>query len=294
MNISKSLIEKTVIFTLLIIFSISLTSSCNRSSLFDEQRAFGYIEKQLSFGFRIPGSMASLDTSVFIRNTLENNGWNVAFEEFEYDGVRIRNIIASKDDSEPELILGAHYDTRQTSDREESVFEQDNPVPGANDGASGTALLLELSHHLKDTNKSIWLVFFDAEDQGNLAGWPWSLGAEYFAGNLSILPKKVVVVDMVGDNDLNIFMEKNSSHALNEEIWSVAESLGYGNIFIDQSKYALIDDHLPFINRGVSSALLIDFDYPYWHTNEDSLDKVSSESLKIVGEVLLSWISNYD
>jgi Zn-dependent M28 family amino/carboxypeptidase len=97
---------------------------------------------------------------------------------------------------------------------------------------------------------------------------------------------------MVADKDLNIYMEKNSDPILTEEIWSTAKNLGYGHIFIDQPKYALMDDHLPFINRGVPSALLIDFDYPYWHTNEDTLDKVSSESLKIVGEVLLNWILN--
>jgi Zn-dependent M28 family amino/carboxypeptidase len=107
-----------------------------------------------------------------------------------------------------------------------------------------------------------------------------------------MLPENVVIVDMIGDRDLQIFMEENSDPGLSKEIWSVARKLGYGNIFVAQTKYALIDDHLPFINRGVPSALLIDFDYPYWHTNEDTLDKVSSESLKIVGEVLLNFIVN--
>jgi Zn-dependent M28 family amino/carboxypeptidase len=262
--------------------------------MIDEQRMFRYMEKQISFGYRIPGSQASLDTSVFIHNILENNGWTVIFDEFEYDGVLIRNIIASQNDEQPDLILGAHYDTRQISDQEENINKRITPVLGANDGASGTALLLELSHHLKDSNESIWLVFFDAEDQGMLGGWPWSLGAEYFAGNLSTLPQRVVIVDMVADKDLNIYMEKNSDPILTEKIWSTAKNLGYGHIFIDQPKYAMIDDHLPFINLGVPSALLIDFDYPYWHTNEDTLDKVSAESLKIVGEVLLSWILNSD
>lgn len=290
----KRSIKEYIIITILIFFFLTLFSSYRRSLLIDEKRAFGYIEKQLAFGYRIPGSQASLDTSVFIRNVLENNSWNVTFEEFEYDGLRIRNIIASNSVSDPELILGTHYDTRQISDQEENVDKRVSPVLGANDGASGTALLLEFSHHLKVSSKSIWLVFFDAEDQGGLNGWPWSIGAEYFADKLTILPKKVVIVDMVGDKELNIFMEENSNPGLNDEIWSVAKKLGYGNIFVDQPKYALIDDHLPFINRGVPSALLIDFDYPYWHTNEDTLDKISSKSLKIVGEVLLSWILNSD
>lgn len=290
MNFLKKSINKYKAVTILFLISLILFSSCKPSIMIDEDRAFGYIEKQLSLGYRIPGSQASLDTSVFVRNVLENNGWNVIFQEFSYDGVRIRNIVAYLNNSEPELILGTHYDTRQISDQEENIEKKSNPVPGANDGASGTALLLELSHHLKDDGKSIWLVFFDAEDQGRLDGWPWSLGAESFAGSLTTLPKNVVIVDMIGDKDLQIFVEENSNPALSKEIWSVANKLGYENIFIDQTKYALIDDHLPFINRGVPSTLLIDFDYPYWHTNEDTLDKVASDSLKIVGEVLLSWI----
>jgi len=292
MNFLKRSIKKFKAVTILLLISLNLISSCKPSIMIDEDRAFGYIEKQLSNGYRIPGSQALRDTSVFIRSVLENNGWSVKFQEFNYDGVRIRNIIASNNVKDPDLILGAHYDTRQISDQEELDDKKTNPVPGANDGASGTALLLELSHHIKDSSKSIWLVFFDAEDQGKLDGWSWSLGAEYFAENLTILPENVVIVDMIGDRDLQIFMEENSDPSLSKEIWSVARKLGYGNIFVAQTKYALIDDHLPLINRGVPSALLIDFDYPYWHTNEDTLDKVSSESLKIVGEVLLNFIVN--
>lgn len=279
---------------LLIVFYTALLPSCKRTNFFDGQRAFVYIEKQLSFGYRIPGSQASIDTSIFIRDILEENGWTVSFQEFDYDGVSIRNIIATQNDSSSNVILGTHYDTRLISDQELTEGTQLIPVPGANDGASGTAILLELSHHIKEVDKSIWLVFFDAEDQGGIDGWQWSIGAEYFATNITSLPDSVVIVDMVGDKDLEIFKEKNSDPGLTEEIWAAAKNLGYGNIFLNLPKYAMIDDHMPFINRGVPSALLIDFDYPYWHTNEDTLDKVSSNSLKIVGEVLLSWIINSD
>ncbi|MBM3137666.1 MAG: M28 family peptidase [Chloroflexi bacterium] len=292
MNILKTSTKKPLINFLMIAISFFSLTSCQQHQLFDEQRAFSYLENQLSFGYRLPGSQASMDTSLYIQRILKENDWEVEFQEFEYEGVQIRNIVASNIPESPYLIIGAHYDTRQFSDQEVSDNAKLSPVPGANDGASGTAVLLELSNHLKDSNKSIQLVFFDAEDQGNINGWPWSLGAEYFAGNLEEYPEKVVIVDMVGDKDLNIFLEKNSDPELSKEIWSIAQSLEYGNAFIDQPKYAMIDDHIPFINLGIPSALLIDFDYPYWHTNEDTPDKVSAQSLRIVGEVLLKWISD--
>ncbi len=290
MNIFRTFYKKFK-FAIAILFLFTLTfTSCARSTHVQNQ-ALGYIEKQLSFGYRIPGSQASRDTSLFIRDVLENNGWNVTFQDFEFDNVPIHNVIASQNDSPPDVILGAHYDTRQISDQESTAEKKMTPVPGANDGASGTALLLELSGQLKSRDKNVWLVFFDAEDQGHINSWTWSLGAEYFANHLPAIPKAVIIVDMIGDKDLNIYKEVNSDQELNDEIWSTADELGYKNIFIDQPKYAMIDDHSPFLDKGIPSALLIDFDYPYWHTNEDTIDKVSGESLKIVGDVLLKWLS---
>jgi len=291
MNFSKRSIKRFLCKLFLLIFSIFIFTACSTNSQFDEQRAFGYLEKQLSFGYRIPGSQASLDSSQFIREILEENDWEVEFQDFAYEGVFIRNIIASNKSEPPYLIIGTHYDTRQFSDQEYSDKARLIPVPGANDGASGTAVMLELSNHLNNLNKSTQLVFFDAEDQGRINGWPWSLGAEYFARSLLEFPEMVVIVDMVGDEDLNIFLEENSEPQLSSKIWSKAKDLGFGDVFIDQTKYALIDDHLPFINLGIPSSLIIDFDYPYWHTNQDTLDKISAQSLKIVGEVILKWIS---
>ncbi len=97
---------------------------------------------------------------------------------------------------------------------------------------------------------------------------------------------------MLGDDDLQVFKEKNSDPALSNEIWTAAKKIGYGNYFKDKQKYALIDDHLPFVNQGIPAALLIDFDYPYWHTTSDTLDKVSIRNLEIVFEVMLEWINS--
>jgi Zn-dependent M28 family amino/carboxypeptidase len=165
-------------------------------------------------------------------------------------------------------------------------------VTGANDGASGVAVLLELARVLpEEAAQTTWLVFFDAEDQGNISGWDWILGSRLFAESLEQLPEAVVIVDMVGDANLQLPREGNSDEAVASEIWAAAAELGYADIFRDEIKYHMLDDHIPFIERGIPAVDIIDFDYPYWHTSEDTLDKVSAESLQVVGDALLSWLT---
>ena len=105
-------------------------------------------------------------------------------------------------------------------------------------------------------------------------------------------PDSVIILDMIGDKDLNIYMEGNSDPDLNNEIWRVASELGYSQ-FIPKYKYNLIDDHIPFLNAGIRAVDVIDFNYPYWHTVEDTADKVSAESLQIVGETIVKWLEQY-
>jgi hypothetical protein len=249
------------------------------------------IQKQLSVSSRIPGSDASQLTAKYFKDYLESFGWNVEYQEFYFDGIILRNVIAKNSSNPPQLIIGTHYDTRQYSDQDPVKSKQSMPVPGAIDGASGSALILELGRLTIDEDLSIWLVFFDGEDQGNINGWQWSVGAEYFARNLKEKPDRVVILDMLGDKDLKIYKEMNSDLELSNEIWTIAGGLGYANSFIDEQKHSFIDDHLPFINIGIPTALLIDFDYPYWHTTSDTLDKVSESNLGIVLEVMLEWIN---
>jgi len=186
----------------------------------------------------------------------------------------------------PIIILGAHYDTRPYADYD--PVDKNQPILGANDGASGVAVLLELARSLDEgkIQKEIWLVFFDAEDRGKLDGWPFSVGAEFFARELEETPEYVVVIDMIGDTDQNIFFEHNSDPALQKQIWTVAARLGYQEYFIPKYKWRLVDDHLPFAKRGITAVDIIDFDYPHWHTTQDTPDKVSPESLQRVGRVL--------
>jgi Zn-dependent M28 family amino/carboxypeptidase len=178
------------------------------------------------------------------------------------------------------------------NDAETPLSELSQPVPGANDGASGVAVLLEIARVLPDEENKIWLVFFDAEDQGNLDGWDWTLGSQAYANTLTITPQALVLLDMIGDADLNIYREGSSDITLKNEIWLTAANLGYSDQFINTEKYTIIDDHTPFLEKGIHAVDLIDFDYPYWHTTADTADKVSPQSLEIVGNVLLTWLKD--
>lgn len=259
-------------------------------SQFDGTRALGLAATQMMNGPRPPGTDASLATGSWIASTLEEAGWAVEVHAVEYRGVMLRNIVGRLGASpNGPVVLGTHYDTRPRADRD--PLDPSAPVPGANDGASGVAVLLELARVLPErlTDEEVWLVFFDGEDSGNLDGWEWHAGASAFAAQLTRIPQAVVVVDMVGDADLRLPVERNSDPALVEEIWRVAERLGAG-AFVEEPGSSIIDDHRPFVDRGIPAVNIIDIEYPYWHTTADTLDKISAESLAQVGQVLEAWI----
>ncbi len=203
----------------------------------------------------------------------------------------VLNIIAYRDNDQPHILLGAHYDTRMHADQDQDPKRRNDPVPGANDGASGVAVLLELARVLPTSQEvPVRLVFFDAEDNGNIPGWDWIMGSRLYADKMKVEPLGVVIVDMVGDKDLNLYRERNSTRRLQDQIWAVAHEQGYEDSFIDEKKYSILDDHTPFLEKGIPAVDIIDFDYPPWHTTQDTLDKVSPHSLDIVGETLLVWL----
>jgi Zn-dependent M28 family amino/carboxypeptidase len=271
---------------------ILITRSKNKES-FDEQQALTYVKHQVGLGARILGSAAHEAAANWIISTLLNQNWHVDVQEKTISGVSIKNIVAKKGTGTPWIIIGSHYDSRLYADRDLKRENWKLPVLGANDGASSVAILLELANVLQtNPDKQIWLVFFDAEDNGNIPGYSSSLGSQYFVSELNGKPDSVVILDMVGDKDLNIYMEQNSDPIINQEIWDVASALGYTQ-FIPSYKHAILDDHTPFIIAGIRAVDIIDFDYPFWHTTQDTLDKVSAESLKAVGDVILKWLEEY-
>ncbi|HXF86654.1 MAG TPA: M28 family peptidase [Anaerolineales bacterium] len=257
---------------------------------FSGARAYDDVLTQVAFGARTPGSEGHAKVRAWMREVLTEAGWQVEVQESEALGHPIFNLIAKRSDEPPQIILGAHYDTRLYADHDPDPSKRTEPVPGANDGASGVAVLLELARTLPEDTPPLWLVFFDAEDNGRIEGWDWILGSREFVRNNSVQPRAVIIVDMVGDADLNIYKERNSDPHLMDEIWAVAKELGYEDKFIPEYKYSILDDHTPFLEAGLRAIDIIDFDYPYWHTTADTPDKVSAESLEVVGRTLWTWL----
>jgi glutaminyl-peptide cyclotransferase len=264
---------------------------------FDGERAMQDVHYQMSLGPRTVGSQAHAQTVDWIVSELEQSGWEAQVQESQALGHPIRNVVGKWGQGRPWIVIGAHYDSRLVADQDPDPENRLLPVPGANDGASGVAVLLELARTLPDQLKSqnrsapqIWLVFFDAEDNGNLPGWDWILGSQAFVASLENYPDAAVVVDMIGDKDLNVYQERNSDPELTRQIWSQANSLGYSDRIIPQVKYTILDDHIPFRDAGIPAVDMIDFDYPYWHTRGDTADKVSADSLKVIGDTLTAWL----
>ena len=295
--------NKVIILTITALFLLAIwlipQAIKKPENSFNGELAYNFVEYQVALGPRTPGSNAHANAVSWIGAQLSKSGWMVEIQETKRMGQSINNVIGKMGVGQPWIILGAHYDSRLFADRDPNFTKRNLPVPGANDGASGVAVLLELSRVIPQyldndelNVKEIWLVFFDAEDNGNIPGWDWILGSQAFADELNgDFPDTVVIVDMVGDVDLNLYFEHNSDSVLSSQIWMEAAKLGYSNVFIPVKKHRVIDDHIPFLNKGIPAVDIIDIDYQYWHTTGDTTDKISSKSLDAVGETLLAWLA---
>ncbi len=264
-------------------------------STFDWYRAYDDVKYQMELGPRTPGSQAHAAEVQWLVSQLKQAGWQVEIQQATAMGHPIQNVVAKKGNAaKPWLILGAHFDSRMLADQDPNPANRTQPVPGADDGASGVAVLMEIARVLNfnPAKEQVWLVFIDAEDQGNIPAWDWILGSQAFVDQLQGSPDAVVVIDMIGDKNLDIYQEKNSNPALNATIWNIAAGLGYQQQFIPKYKFSMEDDHTPFLAKGLTAIDIIDFDYPYYHTIADTADKVSPNSLKIVGDTLLKWITS--
>lgn len=283
--------------------AILIGVSCDRRPAFDGQRAFYDLLTQCSFGPRVAGTEAHKETAEFLLSSLEETTDICRVQRFSiYDSLagqqrEMVNIIASYYPEEKRrALLCAHWDSRPYSDQDPDSGKHDLPILGANDGASGTALLLEIGRLLKNSKPPVGvdIVLFDGEDYGTdewLGGW--LLGSRYFVNsNPGYRPRLAILVDMVGDSDLRIYREAFSekyARDLNDYVWKIAAETGVA-AFIDSVRHEISDDHLPLLSKGIKAVDIIDFDYPYWHTQQDTPDKCSPESLEEVGRVLVAAI----
>lgn len=262
---------------------------------FSGDQAYQHVIVQMSFGPRVTGSAANTQAGDYIAGQMKKYGWETEFQSFTYMQTPVRSIIARANrGAGPIILLGTHYDSRRRADQDKT--RPNEPVPGANDGASGVAVLLELARvlDLKKTPYEVWMAFFDAEDNGGLDGWNWIVGSTYMAQHLTVNPQAMILLDMVGDADQQFYFDRNSDAALSSQIWAVAAKLGYGSYFIPQARWSMLDDHIPFAQRGIPAVDIIDFSYgpgnSYWHTTADTADKVSPASLDRVGRTLEAFL----
>ena len=278
-----------------------------KASAFDPQRALNYVRQQLSFGPRYLSASGHKRTQEFLVSELKKLSNDVIIQEWEFYTSKgkkntLVNIIGRFNlEEKKRIILGSHYDTKRFADKDEKSPE--DPVPGANDGASGVGLLLEIAQFLSNTDfpprVGVDIVFFDGEEgEEDLAKTAWvPLGSTFFAENIDDLyskakPINAVIVDMVCDSNLKIEKEISSIRFVRnqfEKFWNIGYSLA-PNSFSSEARYEIQDDHTSLNKIGIPSFLVIDFDYPYFHTTDDTIDKCSEKSLKIVGDSILSYI----
>ena len=286
---------------------------------FNADSAYYYVAKQLEFGNRIPNTAEHKQTAEWLASELKRHGATVISQDARvtaFDGTTLNaiNIIGSYNpEKEDRIMLYAHWDSRPFADHEPDVKNQKKPVPGANDGASGVGVLLELARqlNLQNTDKGIDIIFFDAEDYGTPEFYvgpknddTWALGTQYWAKRMhkpAYRARYGILLDMVGAKDATFKKEGFSRYyaqSLVNDIWSTAASLGYGNYFVEEEGGYITDDHY-YINkmRRIPSIDIIDLRsdtetgfYPYWHTTHDTLDKIDKNTLNAVGETVITYI----
>ncbi|MEK7819348.1 MAG: M28 family peptidase [Bacteroidota bacterium] len=271
---------------------------------FDANRSWDYLITQTNFGPRNPNSVGHERTLQYLANELKLYADSISLQTFYHTGyneqLRLTNIFASfNPQNKNRLLLLAHWDTRPRAENDPNPKLRLNPILGANDGASGVAVLLEIANQLKNNKLDfgVDILLVDGEDYGkpsDLANY--SIGAKHFVKTKSptYQPKFAILLDMVGDADLQIPIEINSlkfAPKLIQKIWNIAEELNVHQ-FVKSPGNEIYDDHISLNESGIPTIDIIDFDYPNWHTSHDAPKSCSKNSLDAVGKVLLNFIYN--
>ncbi len=270
---------------------------------FQGERAFFFLQKQCDFGPRFPGSAGHKKTQEFLQSELSKHTTRVKVQSFTvqnpvtHDSMELKNILATfYPEEERRVLLCAHWDTRPWADLDPDSSKHSQPILGANDGASGVSVLLHLAELIgrHKPKFGVDLVFFDGEDLGQEGvSESYALGSQYFArSTANYRPEFAILLDMVGDKELRIYKEQFSERYASttvELIWNKAKQLQL-DFLVDSTGPIVYDDHVPLLQIGIPCANLIDFDYPYWHTTQDTPDKCSAESLQKIGRLLVALL----
>jgi glutaminyl-peptide cyclotransferase len=290
--------------------AVALAAACHgRSSAaqaqFDAAQAMRWVEYQVAAGPRVPGLAGHRAIAEWLERELRSRADSVEIQAFTHvtaagDTLALRNIIARFRPGEASRVLYlTHWDTRPVDDADPDPARRKNPIPGANDGASGTALLLEVADALKKDPPAVGvdLLFVDGEDYGAFdgAGADVLIGSRYFAAHLpaGYRPLYAVLWDMVGDRDQHFYQEGNSldgAPEVVERVWTMAEQLHLSRFFRPERGMYITDDHVPLLQAGLRVIDVIDIDYPPHHTMADTPDKVSAASLGNAGRVAVALL----
>ena len=277
---------------------------------FSGDSALGYVRAAMAFGFRIPGTEAHRQAGDWIVAQMRERADTVVVQEWTHTsaaGVALpmRNVLARyRPEAAERVLFLTHWDTRPRSERAARPEDRTRPVPGANDGTSGIGLFLALGDVLKRTPPRVGvdLLFVDGEDYGDFeTNTDVLIGSTYFAEHLpgaDYRPTFGVLWDMVADRDLQFVYEQNSLDGAPEvvaRVWQTAADLGYGHVFVQQSRPAITDDHVPLLRKGLRVIDVIDFEYgpasqTWHHTPDDTIDKLAAASLQVVGDVAATLV----
>ena len=282
-------------------------ASLPRAASFSGERAWSYMQAQVALGPRGHGLKGHDELRDMLAAHLKACGAEVRLHDLTHRGAldakatTFTNVLGRFNPKAPRwVLLGTHYDTRLWADEDSDPDARKHPITGANDGASGTAVLMEIASVLKDMPPDIGveIVFFDGEDYGHPEH-----EQDYFVGSLALQrdwtklfgdskPDAAIVLDMVGDADLAIHREMKSEEAfpaLDALIWATARELGE-KAFVEKGEQGILDDHDALMALGIPATLLIDYAYPWWHRSGDTLEKCSPASLATVGRVVLASV----
>lgn len=259
--------------------------------VFDSQRALGIVTFLTALGPRVAGSDALTATAERIEEELRDRGWQVEVQEFEMDGVTRRNIVAKAGEGEA-ILLGTHYDSSPRADLDPDEAVRLTPPPGANDGASGTAVLLELAGALDKDRlaNQVWLVFFDG--QYDSTGQPVAAGVQAWIEQTPPLeaPRAAVLTALLGSARQQFSVDAASDPTLSQQIWDVADQLGYAGWFIPELQTTLNLGQAALASLGGPVAVIAGSDSPVWRTSLDTTDLIDPESLARVGRTLQVYL----
>jgi hypothetical protein len=320
--------QRPFLLALLAVFALAALSALTACDLlpkraktaFAGDSALSYARQQVAFGPRVPGTTQAQRAGDWIVQMMKSRADTVIEQRWMHttaDGrqLPLRNILARfRSQATQRVLYLTHWDTRPTADQDPVLGNRGDPIPGANDGASGVGLFIALGDALKKTppNVGVDLLFVDGEDYGKSFDAPYTdvlLGSQHFAEHLpsaDYRPMFGILWDMIGDAELNILQEGNSVRQAPEvvsRVWQKAAELGYEKIFIPRQGYDVTDDHVPLLNKGLRVIDVIDLDYgplgpdsvstpSYHHTMQDTIDKISAKSLQTVGDVALALITD--